>query len=661
MCTQVLTLASNGVDFLHSPLFDHGVDSYLVDFPMEQSDRFFFIHDYFKAGLEDRQLCADIELKNSSSGERKTSTKQGRKAGILEIVEAENCESSTLNEGDIEGRIRNVLIQFDLNAVNVASTTIGGFYPDDMIEPTTVIMEEGYIVARCWRKRRYCAVDVQLWGAYHKRTGLVSALTEEFRSTLVSSYRIVTGGMYETKTWEDDQQQIGIQFTNKQNCRKSYIASNEDSSPTIADLWNDSLNTLVDKMAAKKSRKLVVAVTCGAKAQHRNCWSVEWMAKHPLVSHIVDIYMCPTVDPNAAITVDVLKSMHNCERGIISQLRRMSSMEGGGMSIDVLIFDDTVDESMGLILNSILSEQSHREAFLSDNYVLVVPTMDMNETTTWRGRYLDRYRKLVRDSVVLSLAEIHMELSPMTSAQRVQDDENDMIIKSGDRVDDDGLLILGMIYCCDDHAIPIFTELEQSLRDQHQKSSGTVVVDIAFIFGGELHPPRDIVSYEQRTFPMDAYDLTDHNKQMTTQEALGRQTLVQLEPTPTTVIEELEDITNEGTMPSFDELYRYLETTVVRTMGYGPITKTEKYHGLDELGALGGIISMIYPQGNVVLVWDGQQHVDMNIFSYNQRKELHNQFIEGFCSMTGFLDVKLRDDQPRGVGRVVSFGTTEGL
>jgi hypothetical protein len=642
---------------LHSPMYDHGVESYLVDFPKKKSDRFFFIHDYMRVALKEQQLCIKTESISSTNGERKTRTEQGRKAGILEIVEAENCGTRTVNDGVVEERIHNVLVQFDMTPVKVAVTTTGGISSDDiMIGPTIVIMEEGYIVARCWDAKQYCALDVQLWGAYHKRPGLVSALTEELQSTVVSSYRIVTGGMYGTKTWEDDQQQIGVQFTNNQNCRDPYTTSNEESSPTVVDLWDDSLKTLVDMISTKESRKLVVAVACGAKINGNNCRSVEWMAKHPLVSHVETIYMCPTVDSNAAITVEALVSMHNCERGIISQLRQMSSMEGGKMSIDILVLDDTVEESMGRILDSILSEQSHRQAYLSDNYLMVVPTLDSNETTTWRNRYLDRYRRLVQNSAILSLAEFQWETSPSLPSIPIgaMNHENETKGMKNFKADD-GMLILGMIYCCDEHAIAVFTEFEQSLRDHHEHNSSGTILNIVSIFGGELQPPRDIVAYEQRTFPMDAYNLTDHNKQMTTQEALGRQTIVQLEPT---IVEDIEGrIDKESTtMVRFDDLYRYLEATVVTTMGYGPIWTTEKYHGLDQLGALGGAISIIYPQGNVVLVWDGQHHVDINIFSYNQNKELHDRFIDAFCSWMKFFEVKLRDDQPRGVGRVVSFG-----
>jgi hypothetical protein len=620
-------------------MYDHGIETYLVDFPKEPSDRYFFIHDYMKVDFEDQQLCAEAESDNSSSTQTKIRMELGRQAGILEIVEAENCES--IIDGTIEQRIRNVVIRFGMNPVNVA-TSGRTSHDDDMIEPRIVIMEEGYVIARCWPDRLYCAMDLHLWGAYHKRARLVTALTEELRSTLVSSYRIVTGGMYETKTWEDDQKQIGVQFSHNQNCRESLSLSNRASSPTVAELWSDSLKTLVAMAAAKDSRTLVVAVACGVAAEG-NCWALEWMAKHPLVSDVIGVFMCPTVDPSVSSTVGLLESMHKCEREIISQLRHISVE--GGKSIDIVVLDDSVDEALGRILNSILSEQSHRETYLSDNYAMVVPTFDLNQTTKWRTLFLERYRTLVRNSVVLSLAELHMVTLP-TSVTHVMG-RDDTTIKDGDY--DDGILLLGMVYCCDELAIPLFTELELSLRTLHPST----VVEIVYILGGELQHPRDIVSYEQRTFPMDAYDLTAHGKQMTSQEALGRQSVVQLEPAGEA---DVEGSHNNWAMPLFDELYQYLESTVVTTMGFGPVWKSEKYHGPDQLGALGGIVTMSYPQGNVVLVWDGKEHVDINLFSYNQNKELPDQFIHSFCSLVG-LEVKLRDDQPRGVGRVVSFGT----
>ena len=66
----------------------------------------------------------------------------------------------------------------------------------------------------------------------------------------------------------------------------------------------------------------------------------------------------------------------------------------------------------------------------------------------------------------------------------------------------------------------------------------------------------------------------------------------------------------------------------------------------------------ILRKGSIVLVWDGRHHVDLNLFSYDESKDLADSFVETFTVISGNkLRVSLRDDQPRGIGRVVSFSS----
>jgi hypothetical protein len=55
-----------------------------------------------------------------------------------------------------------------------------------------------------------------------------------------------------------------------------------------------------------------------------------------------------------------------------------------------------------------------------------------------------------------------------------------------------------------------------------------------------------------------------------------------------------------------------------------------------------------------VLVWDGQKHVDVNLFSTDQSEERANGFGQRFIELSG-LSQYLRDDQPRGSGGVMLF------
>jgi hypothetical protein len=76
------------------------------------------------------------------------------------------------------------------------------------------------------------------------------------------------------------------------------------------------------------------------------------------------------------------------------------------------------------------------------------------------------------------------------------------------------------------------------------------------------------------------------------------------------------------------------------------------HHGLK------GMITSVFHQGSVILVWDGSRHVDINLFAFDQRQALADSFLDDFVEFTeGRLKLALRDDQPRGIGRVVSFAS----
>jgi hypothetical protein len=59
-------------------------------------------------------------------------------------------------------------------------------------------------------------------------------------------------------------------------------------------------------------------------------------------------------------------------------------------------------------------------------------------------------------------------------------------------------------------------------------------------------------------------------------------------------------------------------------------------------------------------VWDGREHVDLNLFSFHETEGDLETFVTSFmyiASGKSSLDINigLRDDMPRGIGRVVNF------
>jgi hypothetical protein len=98
------------------------------------------------------------------------------------------------------------------------------------------------------------------------------------------------------------------------------------------------------------------------------------------------------------------------------------------------------------------------------------------------------------------------------------------------------------------------------------------------------------------------------------------------------------------------DLTKYLEQTLSKLR----FTHT-KSTVFTEVGD-GVVIVSISKEGSAVLVWDGRDHVDVNLFNRVDRQELADAFSNSFVHFANKnLKVALRDDYPRGTGRVVNF------
>jgi hypothetical protein len=276
----------------------------------------------------------------------------------------------------------------------------------------------------------------------------------------------------------------------------------------------------------------------------------------------------------------------------------------------MLVFDLDSPLPMFQILRSILSVPAYRKEFLKDHYVLVTP---QSRNQGFKRLFMNEYRK-----------EHH--LSPLSKAY--------LILKGGNR----SFLGISVIVYNDDFAVDHLYAMETNLRQR----LSNIRVEIRGIDGGELHTKNDL-EYEKLTFGPDKYDSHLAQEQFLQQRSLGRQSIFQLE---------LDDEENFANMPSLDELGQFLEKTL-SGMGYSP-HRFDKFTNVGD----GGVIVSMFSQGNVILIFDGSMHVDINLFSFDESKGLADSFIDKFLELSdGVLERSLREDQPRGIGRVVNFSS----
>jgi hypothetical protein len=57
----------------------------------------------------------------------------------------------------------------------------------------------------------------------------------------------------------------------------------------------------------------------------------------------------------------------------------------------------------------------------------------------------------------------------------------------------------------------------------------------------------------------------------------------------------------------------------------------------------------------LAILWDGRNHVDVNLFTYVEDIEIGDDFVTNFLLVIPSFTTMLRDEQPRGTGRNVAY------
>jgi len=292
--------------------------------------------------------------------------------------------------------------------------------------------------------------------------------------------------------------------------------------------------------------------------------------------------------------------MYDCEKEVEEQLMQETKDEE---EVDMVVLDQSAPRQMAQIMASIMSYPENRDRFVSKEHVFVSLIRDL-DTESWRREFLEQYRK-EKHGVPLFRTEVSL--------------------KTADRRLGLELIVRGR------NSFLFLHQLEGAL----QSKLSQYTVDVRRITGGaQYYDPE----YAFKVFPDSAYDKDGANDKGKKSVALGRQSIFQYESFSS----------NEGDMPTFDELTNVFRATL-KGMQYSPSLENE-YSDVGD----GAVFVSKFEEGLGVLVWDGQRHVDVNLFSKDQSEERANEFGQRFIELSG-LSQYLRDDQPRGTGGVLLF------
>jgi hypothetical protein len=247
-----------------------------------------------------------------------------------------------------------------------------------------------------------------------------------------------------------------------------------------------------------------------------------------------------------------------------------------------------------------------------------------------------------------------------------------------------------------------------------EKESG-LALEIREMFGGFWRPAHQIYMKDEEAedwYSQENYDRTLPLRQWQSQAPVGHQTLFQLETRPLQVGDNVHayfsggaayslavgEITSIHNDDAFDIKFNYSEilvypssfTKVGEEMFASNVERDEirKLYGSpnDELlsaakvksalqYALDSTESSVFSAseiqelevegdgcvfvafclgGSAIVMWDGRMHVDVNLFTFLESKSAHDDFEDYLKTELRSVETILKDEQPRGFGRVVN-------
>jgi hypothetical protein len=200
---------------------------------------------------------------------------------------------------------------------------------------------------------------------------------------------------------------------------------------------------------------------------------------------------------------------------------------------------------------------------------------------------------------------------------------------------------LGIVSCGDDLVAYNLETEEFKLREHFAKAGMDVNVELRTIHGGLFHFIDDFDG--GRKFTQSDYDNRPGQEQYSQQQPLGSQHIFQVVPKKGFLIENL---TPER-----------LDLALVKALSK---INCKQVYGRHYVGGIGDgiLIAQKCDIGNAILVWDGREHVDLNLFLFHETEGDPETFVTTFmyyATLKNTLNIGLRDDMPRGIGRVVNF------
>jgi hypothetical protein len=519
-----------------------------------------------------------------------------------------------------------------------------------------LVLREGYVAIRTWPELKYCAFDIHLWSSFEKHEAAKKAVVDSVGGMVenTSSYRIVAGGMFGVSTWKDDARVHGPQL-DKLCDRSDAPGRDAPVNPKTVEVALEAALRLV-----RVEEPIIAAVICG---KPEDCPAVDWLLGNGKVDEVIVLSKCPGLTPVDERLENGLERIIACEKATLQTLQEPLK---DGKLVQAVVVDGGASRLMGQIVLKILTgSKSNHEVTILAPEIIAIATINDEETESWRRNFLDEIRRDV------------VKLDPVFRAEILFNTT-------------DSSMELGITSSGNEHFIQHLADAVASV----EKGSG-LSVEVRLLHGGLWRAKEKTLmddSEADQVFSLESYDRTLPMEQWRSQQPMAHQTLFQFETRPLRLGDKVEVTFTEGYETyegvvdwvnddktycvKFDggDIFDSVARSQIRKLYGSPNdevliaaqVKNALKHALAFVqdNTIGGeqryivsagdgcILIAFWPGGSILVMWDGRNHIDVNLFDFFGLSE---DFEMEFKQHTHGLETIFRDEQPRGFGRVVNF------
>lgn len=617
ICDYELVLCgSDKVDFL-DPSFHHlkggnGSDQVetLVYKPLDNIDNHWsVVADYSKYWGEPRTCDDESEETNAEE--------EVAYAGVLLILEAENVPFKGLEDGVKVGKeVENIVKTLGYEVLSTKSRPSTGAKNGAVV---AVAMKEGYILAETWPDAKYCKLDIHLWGNFEKQEEIRAQLLKSLgvKAGDWSNYRIVTTGMRGLDTRTNDLKTVGPDLAKIGECSEVVPGSSKSIKANAVYKDEAALRPIIDagyqdiiSLMIGDPKSMNAVVFCNVEGAP--CRARDSLIKQGF-SDLITMWTCPPkeekeIATNAAKQGEYIKKW----RHAIFVEENVTEFTLCGKPVDIALRDVVKKiNGVNLVVVDAIAPSSHVSSChqyylkywksLRKPFLFLTPILDAN----------DEHR-----TFFLKSRFNHAEEDPEFYSQ--------ILVGDGKKTMSFGLIHEG-----------IATSLQNLMRAEVVLKSRKEVkfAEIRKItIRGAM---RQQTKYSPVTFSWSDYDQRPGLEQFYGQQPIGVQSMSQW------ILDATASALSIGTVKAA------VEKAVKKYVGND--LDTSSFHEIGD----GALYVALIEKGQVIVTWDGATHMNVNIFTYNEKTN-HGSSIAQPIMDSLKMNLMLRDEQPRGYGQVIN-------